>query len=102
MTAMKQNSSGPAGQWHAVSVVPHQGSCAAAVLLRHERFLSREAPPLPLAKCSCPGTCPCTYRHFSDRRQGPRRGALITGARDRRSDTAERRNSRGRRKGDQR
>jgi hypothetical protein len=63
-------------KWHAVAVSAGNsgGSCCrASVLARNTRYLSPEAPPLPLAGCTQPESCHCKYRHFSDRRAGPRR-----------------------------
>jgi hypothetical protein len=56
-----------------VSVVGGANACAAAKQLKNVRVLSAEAPRLPLAACDCPAMCACTYRHFDDRRAGPRR-----------------------------
>lgn len=63
----------PRLRYHAVSVVGGPTACAAAKLLKNVRVLSAEAPRLPLAACECPATCACTYRHYDDRRAGPRR-----------------------------
>ena len=57
---------------HAVVVVPGRHACAAAHALRDRRFLSREAPALPLTGCSA-GECTCRYQHHDDRRQAVRR-----------------------------
>jgi hypothetical protein len=54
--------------WHAVSVVGGSGACRAAKALSNQRFLSAEAPALPLPACSSRSTCKCVYRHHSDRR----------------------------------
>ena len=59
--------------WHAVSVIAGPVACPAIEGLRDKRFLSDEAPLLPLPECSSPWGCKCTYRHFSDRRANPRR-----------------------------
>ena len=59
--------------WHAVSVVAGPMACPAIEGLRDKRFLSTEAPQLPLPECSAPWRCKCVYRHFSDRRALPRR-----------------------------
>jgi hypothetical protein len=56
-----------------VSVVGGPNACAAAKQLKNVRVLSAEAPRLPLANCDCPEACACTYRHYDDRRAGPRR-----------------------------
>jgi hypothetical protein len=39
------------------------------------RFLSEDAPRLPLDECQCVEHCHCVYRHFSDRRTAVRRDA---------------------------
>jgi hypothetical protein len=60
-------------RWHAVSVKPGQGACNAAISGKNRRWLSREAPLLPLPGCTRPDTCTCTYNHHDDRRAGSRR-----------------------------
>jgi len=62
--------------WHAVSVVPCARACLAARNLSARRYLSAEAPPLPLAVCDL-GNCTCSYRHHKDRRGSTRRAADI-------------------------
>jgi hypothetical protein len=58
--------------FHAVSIVPGEHSCASARRLSGQRFLSVEAPKLPLSDCDAT-SCKCHYRHHADRRAGPRR-----------------------------
>lgn len=58
--------------YHAVSIQPGATCCGAARELRMQRFLSREAPPLPLAACTV-SPCRCSYRHHDDRRMKARR-----------------------------
>ncbi len=54
--------------WHAVSIVPQAGACAAARAIAGKRDLSSEHPPqLPLEGCTAK-TCTCRYAHHSDRR----------------------------------
>ncbi len=62
----------PDKSWHAVSILPGTPSCAAATALKAKRFLSREAPVLPLKACG-ETRCTCRYAHHADRRNGPRR-----------------------------
>jgi hypothetical protein len=62
--------------YHAVSVIPGQGSCAAAHRFTGQRFLSRQAPKLPLPTCDA-ARCTCRFKHHQDRRAGPRRGSEI-------------------------
>lgn len=63
----------PRLRYHCVSVVAGSGACEAAKQLKGVRVLSAQAPLLPLANCASPATCKCTYRHYDDRRAGPRR-----------------------------
>src|ERR1700692_1077891 len=60
--------------YHAVAIVPGASCCAAARDLRTRRFLSREAPPLPLAACTV-SPCRCSYKHYDDRRRKARRAS---------------------------
>src|SRR5215831_6332311 len=86
--------------WHAVRVVAGDAACAAVVKLENTRFLSGQAPQLPLHDCSSPSRCKCTYRHFSDRRAtAPRRWVDRTGLPVPRLED-ERRKNRGRRRAD--
>jgi hypothetical protein len=59
-------------RWHAITIVGPTNACAAAEACRGKRFLSREAPRLPLAECDAK-RCDCRYRHYTDRRGPPRR-----------------------------
>lgn len=61
--------------WHAVSIVPTFGnaSCRAVTGLIGQRFLSSEAPRLPLPDCTMKGKCTCRFRHHADRRSDRRR-----------------------------
>jgi hypothetical protein len=58
--------------FHAVSIEPGRHCCQEARALEGHRFLSREAPSLPLRNCPN-DNCECHYQHFDDRRAGPRR-----------------------------
>jgi hypothetical protein len=60
--------------FHAVSIVAGSRACAEARALEEgqKRYLSRQAPVLPLKNCNC-ATCECRYVHHEDRRKGPRR-----------------------------
>lgn len=62
----------PAQNFHAVSIVPAGGCCQAARAIEGKRFLSKQAPLLPLKACD-KSTCQCRYEHHEDRRKGPRR-----------------------------
>jgi hypothetical protein len=63
----------PRNPWHAVSVVRGHDACPVAGRFAGKRFLSADAPQLPLPNCFWPARCDCTYRHYEDRRTGPRR-----------------------------
>ncbi|THF60665.1 hypothetical protein [Pseudothauera rhizosphaerae] len=59
--------------FHAVEVrAARDGGCEMVRALRGIRFLSTEAPPIPLPSCSR-GRCACFYVHHEDRRSGQRR-----------------------------
>jgi hypothetical protein len=60
-------------QWHAVAIRPKGCSCEAVQACR-SRFLSAQAPRLPLSQCTASDTCSCVYKHHADRRANPRRG----------------------------
>ena len=57
--------------FHAVSIEPAEGCCAAVASIKVQRFLSEEAPGLPLADCAS-ANCRCKYVHHADRRSGAR------------------------------
>lgn len=60
--------------FHGVAVRPRGDDCCKAVnALGTERFLSEDAPLLPLAECSDPQRCRCVYEHFDERRDNLRR-----------------------------
>jgi hypothetical protein len=63
----------PRLRYHCVTINAGKKGCAAAQALKDVRMLSLQAPRLPLVECSSPDTCQCTYRHYDDRRAGPRR-----------------------------
>ncbi|MDP9083595.1 MAG: hypothetical protein M3N50_07500 [Pseudomonadota bacterium] len=67
--------------WHAVSIVSTDQSCEAGRSLRAARFLSRDAPVLPLDGCTQRISCACAYKHHADRRGLSRRRVEITGLR---------------------
>jgi len=61
--------------WHAVAIRTGKWPCTAAEDAAGTRFLATEAPMLPLPNCDRGEHCECRYRHFADRRRGPRRKA---------------------------
>jgi hypothetical protein len=86
--------------YHAVSIAPSLGnSCRAATRHAGKRFLSEEAPTLPLPECTA-AQCTCRYQHHEDRRSGSRRSADVAGSAGRFWPGAEKRDGRGRRETD--
>ena len=88
--------------YHAVSIMPVEGCCSAVNSIKAQRFLSEDAPGLPLADCG-EEECSCRYVHHVDRRSGARDRRLVP------TETADesglwsmpnRRDSMGRRQGD--
>jgi hypothetical protein len=65
----------PNKNWRAVKVVSGDSACEAVQQLRGRRFLTREAPRLPLPDCNRQNECQCKYQHLPDRRGSPRREA---------------------------
>ena len=59
--------------FHGIAIEPGSRSCEAVRELAGKRFLSEDAPRLPLDECQCVPDCRCVYRHFSDRRTDVRR-----------------------------
>jgi hypothetical protein len=86
--------------WHAVSVVTGRWCCEAARGLIGSRYLSRDAPRLPLVQCSAPEFCTCMYKHHVDRRGQPRRKDDALGIRRMAPVLNDRRVARGRREDD--
>jgi hypothetical protein len=82
---VKASARKPVNPWHAVTIATGPRACAAARALGDRRFLSRDAPVLPLKDCDS-AECTCRYEHFEDRRKGPRRaremGVAIDGYED--------------------
>lgn len=64
-----------ANRWHCVSVVGGLAPCPAALAVRQKRFLSEEAPRLPMHDCTSPARCQCRYQHHADRRVTLRRSS---------------------------
>lgn len=58
--------------YHCVAIRHRDGACAAVQRLSGQRFLSKEAPAVPLPVCDA-ATCRCRYVHFEDRRQNDER-----------------------------
>lgn len=60
-------------KWHAITLQLEETSCAAAAQCRNKRFLSAQAPMLPMRECDRSASCPCKFKHLDDRRTGRRR-----------------------------
>jgi hypothetical protein len=54
-------------EFGAVSIKIGPRACSAAQYLRGKRFLSHQAPALPLSKCDI-SDCQCKYDYYKDRR----------------------------------
>jgi hypothetical protein len=78
-----------------VLIVAPSSACHAARACKGKRYLSSEAPKLPLADCNA-SICACRYRHFDDRRAGARR-AEEAGPDAKRRPASDRRTKKGRR-----
>jgi hypothetical protein len=87
-----------AHRWHAVTIAAPENACAAAQACKGKRFLSGDAPSLPLGKCDAK-QCQCRYSHYDDRRGDSRRQDR-KGAEQQGRDQSNRRQSRGRRASD--
>ena len=57
--------------WHSVSIIRGRQACAAVVQLNGQKWLSAQAPQLPIKGCD--KQCECRYRHHADRRSADRR-----------------------------
>lgn len=58
--------------FHAVTIVPARSSCKLVGRHRNTRYLTAEAPRLPLSGCRV-AECRCRYMHHEDRRTEDRR-----------------------------
>ena len=54
--------------YHSVEIVNESGMCASAKGLKGKRYLSQDAPKLPLPDCEN-DQCSCRYIHHEDRRK---------------------------------
>jgi hypothetical protein len=66
--------------YHAVGIAPGAASCKAVAGHKGRRYLSAEAPKLPLPACDA-RSCQCRFVHFEDRRDGDDRRHLMMDAR---------------------
>jgi len=63
--------------FHAVEIRCAKNACQAAQDTHDKRYVSAEAPLLPLDQCDRPDQCQCRYHHYEDRRGDSRRAAEI-------------------------
>ncbi len=82
---------------HAVEIRCTKNACQAAKDTRGERYLSAEAPLLPLDQCDRPDRCQCRYQHYKDRRGDQRRDAEVGLPTQTDPERVERRHTKGRR-----
>jgi hypothetical protein len=94
---LNQVTSLQASPFHAVEIRCAKDACRAAKDTRGERYLSAEAPLLPLDQCDRRDRCRCGYKHYEDRRTGSRRRAEVDLTTQSDSERAERRLGKGRR-----
>lgn len=66
----------PDPRYLAVSFSLPADACDAAKALVGKRFLATETPIFPIDGCDV-ASCSCGYRHYNDRREGPRRSLEI-------------------------
>jgi len=87
----------PVAAFHAVEIRCTEGACQAAKDAGGKRYLATEVPLMPLEQCDRRDQCECSYRHFQDRRHGPRRTADDAVSSRAHTDCVERRRSESRR-----
>ena len=76
--ATKRGESRPTS-YRGVEIRCAEEACDAAKAERGKRYLSKDAPNLPLSQCDRRERCDCRYRHHEDRRaKEDRRGASPT------------------------
>ena len=69
----KHEPSKTGGDFRAVTLVPGSKRCMAAKADPGKRYLSREAPRLPLVGCTMSAACTCKFQKHADVRDGDRR-----------------------------
>ncbi len=74
----EKSTSGPPKKspWHAVSIVRGRCACEVVCQLNGQRWLSNQAPKVPVTGCDS-AQCSCHYRHHEDRRVQDRREATV-------------------------
>ena len=83
-------------RYHAVGIRPGEICCEAARQFGTLRFLSAQAPGLPLPGCQLT-SCTCRYSHYPDRRHGVDRRSVHRAGHQTASDAIDHRLGNGRR-----
>jgi hypothetical protein len=96
----KAVTSSPPSAFQSVSILQGPKACCASKDLAKVRFLAKQAPALPLAKCSMQDQCHCRYVKHMDRRTEARRLIDVVGMSALLFESQERRAKAGRRKSD--
>jgi hypothetical protein len=65
----KQRDNAPINRYHAVAIAKNPAACLVSAQLIGKRFLSNDAPTLPMLGCDA-RPCRCRYQHYADRRRG--------------------------------
>ena len=76
--AETRNPANKSSEFHAVAITCNDSACDAAKALLGKRFLSNDAPRLPLEDCTLPA-CECQFRHYADRRNPKNRRSQFSG-----------------------
>jgi hypothetical protein len=95
----KRDTPSPAAAFQSVSILQGPNACCASKDLAKVRFLAKQAPTLPLAKCAMQHQCHCRYVKHTDRRTESRRlidaigmSALLFESQERRAKVGRRKN----------
>jgi hypothetical protein len=83
-------------RYHAVGIRPGDNCCEAARQFGKLRFLSAQAPQLPLPGCQ-QSSCTCRYSHYPDRRHTMDQRSELRAGHQTGSDAIDHRLSKGRR-----
>jgi hypothetical protein len=90
----------PPTAFQSVSILQGPKACCASKDVAKVRFLTKQAPQLPLASCTMQDQCHCRYVKHADRRTEARRLIDAMGMSALLFESQERRGKPGRRKGD--
>lgn len=96
----KPQRSSPPTAFQSVSILQGPKACCASKDVAKIRFLTKQAPALPLAGCTMQDECHCRYVKHTDRRTEARRLIDVVGMSALLFESEERRAKAGRRKSD--